>query len=356
MPIPDPLFQPLQLGEITLANRVVMAPMTRSRASEGDVPNDLHVAHYGARAGAGLIITEGTQPSADGKGYCRTPGLHAAAQIAAWSRVTSAVHAGGGRIVVQLMHVGRIASRHNKAAGAQTVAPSALRARGRIFTDSAGMAEFDTPRALEGNEILGVIGEPAQAARNAIAAGFDGVELHCTSGYLPMQFLAHNTNQRDDAWGGSAARRRRFVVETLEAMAGAIGAGRVGLRVRPGSPFNDIVDADPVETYAGLLDAIAPLRLAYLHVMLSPLPELDAFALARRHFQGPLIVNDGFDGASARRALASGAGEAVSFARHFIGNPDLTRRLRDGTPLADFDRDTLYTPGPNGYNDYPCLT
>ncbi len=351
----DPLFQPLQLGAITLANRIVMAPMTRSRAGAGDLPTELHVEHYRARAGAGLIVTEGTQPSADGKGYCRTPGLHSQEQIAAWAGVTAAVHAAGGRIVAQLMHVGRIASHHNKDAGAQTVAPSAVRASGRIHTDAAGMVDFDTPRALDAGEIVQVIDEYAQAARNAVTAGFDGVELHATSGYLPMQFLAVNSNQRTDAWGGSAARRRRFVVETLEAMAGAIGADRVGLRIRPASPFNDIVDADPVETYTGLLDAIAPLRLAYLHVMLAAVPELDAFALARKLFDGPLILNDGFDGARARRAISGGSGEAVSFARHFIANPDLARRLRDGAPLAGFDRATLYTAGAKGYNDYPGL-
>lgn len=349
----DPLFAPLQLGAITLANRIVMAPMTRSRAGAGDVPTDLQVAYYHQRASAGLIVAEGTQPSADGKGYCRTPGLHTEQQVAGWRRVTEAVHAEGGRIVVQLMHVGRIASHYNKDAGARTVAPSAVKANGKIFTDAAGMVEFDTPRALEIAEIHEVIEEYAHAARNAIAAGFDGVELHGTSGYLPMQFLAANANLRTDAYGGSAPKRRRFVVETLEAMAHAIGAGRVGLRIRPANPYNDIRDDDPVETYGGLLDAIAPLGLAYLHVMRAAVPELDAFALARRHFAGPLIVNDGFDGPTARAALLDGSGEAVSFGRHFIGNPDLVHHLRNDLALAAFDHRTLYTPGAAGYTDYP---
>lgn len=348
----DPLFEPLQLGAIHLANRVVMAPMTRSRAVAGDLPTQLHVDYYRQRAGAGLIVTEGVQPSPDGKGYCRTPGLHTPEQIEAWSRVTAAVHADGGRIVVQLMHVGRIASRFNKDGDAKTVAPSAVRASGRIFTDTHGMVEMEMPSALSIEQIAGVVGDYAQAAHNAVAAGFDGVELHCTSGYLPMQFLAVNTNLRKDGYGGSAKNRRRFVVETLEAMAGAIGADRVGLRIRPSSPFNDIVDANPVETYSGLLDAIAPLNLAYLHVMLSPLPKLDAFALARNSFTGSLILNDGFDGASARSALLARTGEAISFGRHFIANPDLAQRLRDGVSLADFDQKTLYTAGAAGFSDY----
>lgn len=350
------LFEPLQLGSLSLANRIVMAPMTRSRAGGGDLPTELHIDYYRQRASAGLIIAEGTQPSPSGKGYCRTPGLHNTTQIEAWRRVTSAVHAAGGQIVVQLMHVGRIASRHNKAADAETVAPSAIAAHGGILTDTVGMAELETPHALTIPEIGAVVEEYAQAARNAIGAGFDGVELHCTSGYLPMQFLAVNSNLRTDAYGGSPQKRRRFVVETMEALAGAIGADRVGLRICPGNPFNDVVDADPVETYSGLLDVVAPLGLAYLHVMRSPLVELDAFALARTHFKGPLIVNDGFDGASGRQALLDRTGEAVSFGRHYIANPDLVQRLRDGTALARFDRKTLYTPGAAGYTDYPmCI-
>ena len=349
----DPLFEPLQLGAIALSNRIVMAPMTRSRAAEGDVPTDLHVAYYRQRATAGLIVTEGVQPSAAGKGYCRTPGLHTPRQVAAWRRVTAAVHGEGGRIVAQLMHAGRIASHHNKQAN--TVAPSAVRASGKIFTDAVGPAGFDMPRALRLDEIPGVIREYAQAAALAREAGFDGVELHGTSGYLPMQFLATNTNLREDAYGGSAENRRRFMVEVLQAMSAAIGADRVGLRIRPASPYNDVTDAAPLETFSGLLDAVSPLKLAYLHIMRSPLPTLDAFAMARRHFAGPLILNDGFDGGGARQALRAGHGEAVSFGRHFIANPDLVRRLRENAALADFNPKTLYTPGAAGYTDYPCL-
>ncbi len=349
----NPLFQPARLGDIELANRVVMAPMTRSRAAADGMPTLDMVEYYAQRASAGLIVAEGTAPSAAGLGYCRTPGIYSAAQIAAWRGVTQAVHAAGGRIVLQLMHVGRVASHHNKPAGAPTVAPSALRARTQLFSDAAGMVDTDEPVELSTAEVQEVIAEFAQAARNARAAGFDGVELHCTSGYLPMQFMAEGSNQRTDQYGGSVENRVRFPAEVLAAMAEAIGPGRVGLRICPGNPYNDSVDSDPAATAAALLDAIAPLGLAYLHVMRSPVAGLDAFALARAHFPGALILNDGFDGHSARQAIEAGQGEAVSFARHYIGNPDLAERLRVNAPLAGFDRGSLYTAGPRGYLDYP---
>jgi N-ethylmaleimide reductase len=349
----DPLFTPIELGEIRCANRVVMAPMTRSRASPGDRVSDLHVEYYGARADAGLIVTEGTQPSIHGKGYCRTPGLHDAAQVAAWRAVTDRVHATGARIVVQLMHVGRVASRYNKHAGARTVAPSAMRANVKMYTDDAGMQDCDVPEAVSLAEIPQVIEEYAHAARLAREAGFDGVELHGASGYLPMQFLASNSNQRRDAYGGVAANRARFVVEVMEALCAAIGAGRVGMRICPANPFNDVADPEPERTYQALLDAISPLGIAYLHVIRSPIRAVDAFGIARRYYAGPMVLNDGFHGDTARAAIRGGVGDAVSFARHFIGNPDLVRRLREGLPLAGFDRHTLYTPGPKGYLDYP---
>ena len=348
------LFEPLQLGEIALPNRVVMAPMTRSRADTNAVPTTIMVEYYRQRASAGLIVSEGIAPSRHGIGYCRTPGLYTPEQVAGWRDVTDAVHEAGGRIVAQLMHCGRVGSHFNKAPDAETVAPSAVRAAGKIYTDAAGMQEMDVPRALALAEIPRVIEEYATATRNALAAGFDGVELHCTSGYLPMQFMATNSNQRTDAYGGSAANRVRFVVEAAEAMAGVAGAGRVGLRICPANPFNDVVDLEPAETYGALLSRIAGLQLAYLHVIRSPRKDFDAFAFAKQHFDGALVLNDSFDGASASQAVADGRCEAVSFARHFIGNPDLVRRLRDGLPLAGFDLKTLYTPGPEGYTDYPC--
>lgn len=350
------LFDPVTLGELSLANRIVMAPMTRSRAGEHDVPNDLMVEYYRQRATAGLIVTEGAQPSKHGKGYCRTPGIYTDEQVAGWRRVTDAVHAEGGKIVVQLMHVGRVASHHNKDADAETVAPSAIQAKGEIFTDAVGMAPLDMPRALETAEIPGVIAEYVHAARRAIDAGFDGVELHCTSGYLPMQFLSTGTNTRTDGYGGSVQNRIRFVVETLEALAAAVGAGRVGFRICPGNPFNDIHDDDPVATYSALLEAVSPLGLAFLHVIRANPSKVDSLSLARLHFKGPLIINDSYDATSAQEALEKGVGEAVSFGRHYISNPDLVRRFREGAALAPFDRNTLYTPGAAGYTDYPSLT
>ncbi|MBA1204980.1 alkene reductase [Pseudomonas capeferrum] len=347
------LFEPVRLGELQLANRIIMAPMTRSRADSSGVPGSDMVEYYRQRASAGLIVAEGTAPSASGLGYCRTPAIYSAEQIAAWRQVTRAVHQRGGRIVLQLMHVGRAASHHNKPVDASTVAPSAIRARVQLFTDIAGLVDADEPQALTLEGIAGVIGEYRQAALNAREAGFDGVELHCTSGYLPMQFMASGSNQRNDAYGGSAQNRVRFAKEVIEAMAEAIGAGRVGLRMCPGNPFNDIDDSEPAATATALCAAVAPLELAYLHIMRSPLPSLDAFALARRHSGQSLILNDSFDGASARAALEAGEGAAVSFGRHFIANPDLVERLRHGRPLAGFDRKTLYTPGAQGYCDYP---
>ena len=348
----QPLLEPVELGSLRLRNRIVMAPMTRSRALPGDVPGPLAVEYYGARASAGLIVTEGTQPSVHGKGYCRTPGAHSEAQVRGWHAVTQAVHAHGGCIVLQLMHCGRIGSHHNKAPGARTVAPSALRAAGRMFTDTAGLVEFDLPEALTLPEVQAVLDEYAHAARQAQRAGFDGVELHAASGYLPMQFLSSGTNLRHDGYGGALRARLRFVIECLEALLAVMGEGRVGLRICPGNPFNDIHDERPQETYAGLLRSVAPLRLAYLHVIRSPDAALDAFALARECFRGPRILNDGFDFQSGAAAVTSGAADAVSYARAFIANPDLVARCEHGWPLAAFERSTLYTPGAAGYTSY----
>jgi len=347
------LFDPIKLGAIELRNRVVMAPMTRSRAGEGDAPTALNVEYYRQRAGAGLIVTEGAQPSKHGKGYCRTPGIYTQEQIAGWKQVTDAVHAEGAAIVLQVMHCGRVGSRYNKDADAETVAPSAVRAKGQIYTDAVGMADLDEPRALTGAEIPGVIEEYRQAALNARAAGFDGVELHVTSGYLPAQFLSTGTNRRADGYGGSLNNRLRFVIEALEAMTGAIGADRVGFRICPGNPFNDLHDDNPQETFSALLRAASPMKLAYLHAIRSPMKGLDVFAMARELFRGPLIVNDSFTAASANAALAEGSGDVVSFGRPFIANPDLVDRFQRDLPLANFDLKSLYTPGPAGYTDYP---
>nr|WP_295130325.1 alkene reductase [uncultured Roseateles sp.] len=347
------IFEPVLLGDLQLANRIVMAPMTRNRADLDGTANALMAEYYAQRAGAGLIVAEGAWPSPAGQAYCRQPGIATTRQVEGWRQVTDAVHAKGGRIVLQLMHSGRIGSRHIKPSGVETLSCSALQAKGEIWTDAAGMQPFDMPRALSTDEVRAVVSEHAQAAKNALVAGFDGVELHGTSGYLAMQFLSSATNQRSDEYGGAAPARARFAFECLQAMAAAIGAGRVGLRLNPGNTYNDTADEDSAATHAELMRQASTLGLAYLHVMKAPTVEIDAFALARTHFKGPLILNDGFDGDSAEAALRAGQGEAVSFARHFIANPDLPARLAREQVLARFDRKTLYSAGPAGYTDYP---
>ena len=330
------LFDPVSLGELRLANRIVMAPMTRSRAGAGDVPTAHMVDYYRQRASAGLIVTEGTQPSLAGKGYCRTPGLHTPEQVAGWRQVTDAVHAEGGRIAMQTS--------------------TAIKAKGKMFTDQAGLVEMDLPRALGTDEVPTVVAEYAHAAACAIEAGFDGVELHCASGYLPMQFLSTGTNHRTDRYGGRVENRIRFVVETIEAMAKVIGPGRIGLRICPGNPFNDISDADPAETYSALLTALSPMGLAYLHLIHLKLPEIDSLAVAEAYWRGPLILNESIDYEQGEALVAAGTADAISFGRPFIANPDLVARFRARAPLADFDRKTLYTPGTEGYSDYPPLS
>ena len=351
--MPTQLFTPVVLGDLRLSNRIVMAPMTRNRAHPDGTPSALMAQHYAQRAEAGLIVAEGTWPDVAGQAYCRQPGIQTPAHIQAWQEVTDAVHARQGLIVLQVMHGGRIGSQHIKPAGVPTLAPSALRAQGEVWTDAAGMQGFDTPQAMTSQDVKTAIAQHAQAARFAREAGFDGVELHGTSGYLSMQFLSSGTNQRQDNYGGPAAQRARFAVECLQAMADAIGPGRVGLRLNPGNTYNDTADEDSAATHAELMRQVSPLKLAYLHIMRAPVPNIDAFALARTHFGGPLILNDGFDANSAEAALAAGQGEAVSFGRHFIGNPDLVRRMREGLALTRFDRRSLYTNGAEGYVDYP---
>ena len=353
------LFSEGQLGRLRLRNRVVLAPMTRSRAGKADEPTDEMVDYYRQRAGAGLVITEGIFPSADGKGYCRTPGLVTPAHVAGWKRVTEAVHAEGGTIVAQIMHCGRVTHVDNKDPDSETVAPSAIRARGDMYTDTGGMQPISEPRALTTEEVPGVVAEFARSTELAYEAGFDGVELHCASGYLPAQFLSTGTNQREDEWGGSLEGRLRFPLAALEAMAAVDGADRVGFRICPGNPFNDLSDADPVETFEAFLAAANALDLAYCHVIrlnsIPNAPDIDNVALARGAFGGPLIVNDSYDLEEAQTTVADGTAAAVSFARHFIGNPDLVERFRRGAPLARFDPKRLYSPGPEGYSDYATL-
>ncbi len=349
------LFTPVTLGALEMRNRFVMAPMTRSRAEPGGVPGELVAEYYRQRAGAGLIVSEGIAPSAAGLGYCRTPGLYSAEQVRAWRRVTEGVHAAGGLIAAQLMHVGRVASALNKPAGADTVAPSAIRAQGEIYTDQAGMQPLDVPRALAAAEIPAVVEEYRQAAGNALEAGFDAVELHCTSGYLPAQFLSTGSNQRTDEYGGSVANRARFVLEVLQALASVAGSGRVGMRICPDNPFNDLHDEHPEETFEYLLPRAAELDLAYLHVIRFP-GRVDNIKLGQRYFGDRLIGNESFDFESANEAVASGEMSAVSFGRHYIANPDLVERCRRGWPLAEFNPHTLYSPGAEGYTSYPAYS
>ena len=326
--------------------------MTRSRADAGAIPGQLMVDYYRQRASAGLIISEGIAPSADGLGYCRTPGIYSAQQVAGWRRITAAVHAQGGLIAAQIMHVGRIANALNKPPGSRTVAPSAVPAAGEIFTDQAGMCPLDMPEALELGEIPGVLQEYRRATANAFEAGFDAVELHCTSGYLPAQFLSSGTNRRTDGYGGGPANRARFVLEVLEAMTGVSGSGRVGMRICPDNPFNDLYDEQPQQTFEYLLAEVEAMDLAYLHVIRFP-GRVDNIGLARRYCGDRLVANESYSFEEAQRAVAGGEVTAVSFGRPFVANPDLVTRFRNGLPLSDFDPARLYTPGPAGYSDYP---
>jgi N-ethylmaleimide reductase len=348
------LFTPGVIGDVPVPNRIVMAPMTRNRATFDNVPTQLGIEYYAQRASAGLIITEGTAPSAAGIGYVRTPAIETPQQVAAWKKITDAVHAKGGRMFLQLMHVGRVGNLANRVLQEPLIAPSAIRVPGQIATDT-GLQEFSMPRALETSEIPGVIEEYAQATRNGLAAGFDGVQLHAASGYLPMQFLSTGSNHRTDAYGGSLQNRIRFVIETLEAMIEATGsASRISLKISPAMPFNDIKDDNPVETYSELVKAISPMKLAFLHVLQSdPLPNI--FAILRPLYQGTFAAVGGFTRDSGNAALASGAADFIVFGKPFISNPDLPHRLRVGTPLAPWDAATFYSGGAKGYIDYPPL-
>jgi N-ethylmaleimide reductase len=352
------IFSPVSLGDLHLANRIVMAPMTRDRAGPGDVPTATMAEYYGQRATAGLIITEGTQPSPTGKGYWRTPGIHSSAQVEGWRRVATAVHGEGGKLVMQIMHCGRASVKANKDPDAETVAPSAIRCSDPIPGPDGIPVQADMPRALETGEIAGVIAEYVTAAKNAREAGIDGVELHCASGYLPMQFLSSNTNHRSDQYGGAVGNRVRFVVETLTALAAAIGAGRVGFRICPGVKFNGMADADPVETYTTLLQAADGLGLAYVHLIHIPLAGTDALEMVRANWHGAVIENGGLTLDTASAVLASGKADAVAFGRPFIANPDFVARLKSGAALGTVNPATIYTGNGDdqrGYTDYPPL-
>lgn len=348
------LFTPTHIGRHTVPNRLVMAPMTRSRADEAGVPGELVSIYYAQRASAGLIISEGVFPSAMGQGYVRTPGIETEAQVAAWKQVTEAVHAQGGRIFMQLMHCGRISHPSLLPHGAQPVAPSAIQPAGQTWTAS-GLQDFVTPRALSLDEIAGVINDYRLATRRALAAGFDGVELHTASGYLPEQFLSSGSNQRQDAYGGSVANRARFVLDVLAAMVAEAGGERVGIKISPEMNFNDIVDAAPQETYTYLVEQLRELNLAYLHVALFG-AKVDYHALLRPRFNGAYLMGGGLDQAAAEAALADGRADATVFGGAFLANPDLPARFRQGAALNTPDKNSFYSPGAQGYTDYPFLS
>jgi N-ethylmaleimide reductase len=348
------LLSPGRLDGFDTRNRIVMAPMTRCRAETQGVPSALAIEYYVQRASAGLIITEGTAPSAVGQGYVRTPSIYSPEQVAAWKKITSAVHAAGGRMFMQLMHVGRIGHGANRFTDDPLIAPSAIPAAGQIWTDAKGMQDFDPPRALEAREIPGVIEDYAHATRNAIAAGFDGVELHSASGYLPMQFLSTGANQRTDGYGGSLTNRIRFVIEALDAMSAAAGsASRIGIKISPAMPFNDIRDDDPAETYTALVKAIAPMGLAYLHVLQTALP--NTFDMLRPLFNGPFLAGGGFTSESGDAMLAAGKADFVVFGKLFLANPDLPARFATRAALNTPDPATFYSAGTVGYTDYAAL-
>ncbi|GAC1577655.1 MAG: alkene reductase [Candidatus Elarobacter sp.] len=356
------MFRPFQLGELTLANRVVMAPLTRDRATPGvDVPHALNVEYYRQRASAGLIIAEATQISATGKGYAWTPGIYSDAQVEGWRAVTDAVHASGGRIVLQLWHVGRISHVSLQPNGQAPVAPSAVHAAGhQTFIESGTMAEVSPPRALELSELPGILDDYRRATANALRAGFDGVEVHAANGYLLQQFLSKSTNLRTDAYGGSVENRLRFPLEVVKAVVETAGAEKTGVRLSPVSPANGVGEVDPGETYFPLVRAFDALELAYVHVVEGStggprdFQGFDFHAL-RKEFRGAWMVNNGYTRELALEALANGYADLVAFGRPFIANPDLVERLRSGAPLNQIDPATLYGGGAEGYTDYPTL-
>ena len=355
------LFSSTTLGPLALQNRLVMAPLTRSRAI-GNVPNDLMAQYYAQHASAGLIITEGTSPSPDGLGYARIPGIYSAEQIAGWKHVTAAVHPLGAKIFIQLMHCGRVAHPLNLPVGARILGPSAVAAAGEMYTDARGMQPNATPAAMTEAEIKTAIDEYAQAAKNAVAAGFDGVELHGANGYLLEQFFRPTSNRRTDRYGGSIENRARFVLEVTRAVVGAIGKDKVGIRLSPFGAFNDMPAYPTTEadyTYlAGELNAIG---LVYIHLVdhssmgAPPVPE-SMKATFRRVFKRTLILSGGYDAVRAESDLEAGKCDLVAFGRPFLANPDLVARWKAGAALNAPDMSTFYTPGPKGYTDYPMLS
>jgi N-ethylmaleimide reductase len=357
----EKLFTPIRVGALDLANRVVMAPLTRNRARpEDDAPHDLHVTYYGQRAGAGLIITEASQISPEGKGYAWTPGIYSDAQIAGWKKVTDAVHAKGGKIVIQLWHVGRISHTSLQPGGQAPVAPSAIAAESKTF-DGTQFLPTSTPRALDISEMPRLVDDFRKATLNARAAGFDGVEIHAANGYLLDQFLRDGANHRTDAYGGSVENRTRLLVEVIEGVVGAWDAGHVGIRLSPFSNANGVTDSDPQTLFSHVVDRINRFGLAYLHMIEGQtggsrdLAKGQSIEALRAKFDGVYMANNGYDRQMAIDAVASGRADLVAFGRLFIANPDLVARLQADAALNPLDTDTLYGGGAKGYTDYPAM-
>jgi N-ethylmaleimide reductase len=352
------LFTPYRLGDLELQNHMVMSPMTRNRAID-NIPNDLMVEYYAQRASAGLIITEGTSPSPNGLGYPRIPGIFSEAQTKAWAPIADAAHAGGARIFMQLMHTGRIGHALNLPAGAHVLAPSTVAAAGEMYTDAEGPQPHPLPTAMSAGDIETARQEYVQAARNAVAAGFDGVELHAANGYLLEQFIRPNTNLRTDAYGGAIENRARFVLEVAAAVCEAVGRDKVGIRLSPFGVFNDMPPYDAMEAdYAYLTEQLNALGLTYLHIvdhsaMGAPEVPDSMKATMRRLFKRTLILSGGYDAERAERDLAAGKGDLIAVGRPFLANPDLPARWQASAALNEPDFNTFYTPGEKGYTDYP---
>ncbi|MDP9873927.1 alkene reductase [Agrobacterium tumefaciens] len=351
------LFEPAALGAFTLTNRIVMAPLTRNRAGAGFVPGDLTAEYYAQRASAGLIVSEATQISQQGQGYQDTPGIYTQAQIDGWKKVTAAVHEKGGRIVLQLWHVGRISHVDLQPNGGAPVAPSAIRAEVKTFVNN-GFVDVSEPRALELEELAGIINDFRKAAANAIEAGFDGVEVHGANGYLLEQFAKDGANIRTDAYGGSVENRARLLLEVTAAVAQEIGPERTGIRISPVSPANGISCSDPQAQYDYIVDELDALGIAYIHVVegatggprdVAPFD----YGSLRRRFSKTYIANNGYDLELATSHLADGRADLIAFGRPFIANPDLVERLQSGASLAEVNSTTIFGGGAAGYTDYP---
>ncbi|MCE6988026.1 alkene reductase [Dyadobacter sp. CY323] len=346
-----------QKGNFRLKNHAVMAPMTRSRAI-GNIPNDLMATYYAQRAGAGLIVTEGTSPAPEGLGYARIPGIFSEEQTEAWKKVTSAVHEKNSKIFLQIMHTGRIGHGNNLPEGVSVVGVSDVKAAGQMWTDQGGMLEHPQPVALSESEVEEVIDQYVNAAENAIKAGFDGVELHGANGYLLEQFLNPHVNTRTDKFGGSIEKRAKAVLDIAEKIAASIGKEKVGIRFSPNNTYNDMTaypDEEVRETYGYLAQKLNEIGITYLHIAQNPDIKKETFDAIRSNFDGTIILCNGLTPASAEEALHAGFADLVAFGTSFLGSPDLIKRIETGAELNALDFDTFYTPGPIGYIDYPIL-